>query len=179
MDKGQLQRFSKGDIELFKKMFGERDLFTLRKFLYQIELSKGESLDFKKDEFLLLKKLLIPSNTDDVPLFQQDNLYHPLLKIREYHPEVAQYHIAANDILINYFRQEFNNLVTGDTKREIVLEDLPKEGRGEDRFTNILAYHNICACIEGRMQQIQNMLNVKEELTPKQQKEKLEKDSTQ
>jgi len=173
MDTNQKMRYSKDEVELITKTFGgdTRALYALRDLLWQFELTpeQTELLKFSDDVIKLLKKVLLPENNPDVPIFQQVSMYNSLMKIREYNPEPAVLHIKANDILIEYITAQFEKLTTGSTQSTLVLEDLPKPlgvDQDELRYVNMLAYHNIGAYIEGRIQELQILSTPVVEETP-------------
>lgn len=191
MDKGQTNRFSKGDIFLFKKTFGGEDspvLYALRNLLWQFELTAEDRkhLDFKGDVLELLKKSILPTNNSDVPISpvsNQQNVWMNLAYVKDFSPQGANYHFQAHDILMQYLKQQFHQLVTGTEpkSRKIVLEDLPTETGGleETRFVNMMAYHKICQYLTGRINEIQTFANYPEEETEEQKKTKEKKNSTQ
>lgn len=184
LDPKQTTKFSKGETELLSKLFGGDNpvLYILRNALYQFELTTSDRklLEFSEDGKKLLKKILLPENSPDTPIGWTLNMYQNLKPIKDYSPEGALIHIKANDILIDYITQRLNWIFGEETKTNIMLEDLPKEKGSlepEQRFIDMLAYHNICAYVEGRIIEIRANANPQEELTPEQQKEKNRKNS--
>ena len=183
-DQKQTTRFSAGEIELIKLTFGGdgRVLNALRTLLWQEEVEDKSLLEFSPEVLTLLKKVLLPTPSMDIPLFQNLSLYQGLSVIRDMNPLVADLHIQANDILIQYLKQQFNELVTGDAGEGVILSRLPTSSTGSDqkegRFVNILAYHNIGGYIEGRIHQLQSLSKPTVALTRQQQREKDRQNST-
>lgn len=182
----QTDKYSDGEKELLYKLFGGENitLFILRKHLYQFELSKEERklLQFNQDGLRLLKKIFLPENAPDTPIGWTLNMYQSLKPISGYSLDGALVHIKANDLLIDYITERYKALFPNPIKdNELILESLPLENGAleeEDRFIRMLAYHNICAYIEGRIIEIKSRSNPVPELTPEQLKEKQAKDST-
>ncbi len=186
-DPKQIDKYSEGEIELLEKMFGGDNptLYVLRNALYQYELTKDERalLDFNPDEQKLLVKIFLPKNSPETPIGWTLNMYQSLTEIKNYAPEGAFIHIKANDILITYIAERLNEILAkGEVKNKIVLEGLPLEHEPydkEERFINMLAYHNICAYISGRILEIKARANLPVEPTEAEKKAKAQKDSTQ
>lgn len=181
MDKDQKMRYSKKELEMLKVMFknNEENLYALRNHFWQFESKLPQ---FTDEQMVLLKKIFLPDNTPDVPIFQQVSMYQSLYKIREMSPMQGVLFIQANDILIRYMDQQFARLANNDVEELIILERLPDEGKGSDqeelRFVNILAYHNIGAYIEGRIQEIKTIIEQPEPESVEEKQKKLEKNSS-
>lgn len=174
LDTKQIDKYSNGELELIKKIFGgdSPNLITLRNILYQYK--NTEVLELSEDEVKLLKKILLPENSPETPLNWILNMYQGLKEIRNFSPEGALIHIEANDILVDYIKQQFNEVVHG-VQGHILLEELPLENgslKDNDRFIRMLAYHNICSYIESRIAEIKSKANPPFELTPEEQKKK-------
>ena len=183
-DPQQLDKYSKGELELIAKLFGgdSPTLYVLRNALHQYSLTTAERklLEFSEDGKALLKKILLPENSPDTPFGWTLNMYQCLKPISNFSPEGAEIHIKANDILIAYIKQRLDWIIGEETTSKVVLEELPLEKGSlnpEERFINMLAYHQICDYINGRVAEIKGRANPQVELTPEQQKEKLAKDS--
>lgn len=190
MDSNQLIRYSEAEKAVIKKTFkDDLTLYALRNHFWQLELSAGEKelLDFKEDQLLIIKKVMLPDIERNVPLGQQvDETNDPLLEqIALMSPASALTVIDANELRVQYLRQQFQKVVTGhlELKQEdISLKDLKsKKGVDQDeiRHVNMLAYKSIKNYIDGRIFELKHFANPPEELTPEQQKEKQKKDSTQ
>ena len=181
MDKDQKMRYSKKELEMLKVMFknNEENLYALRNHFWQFESKLPQ---FTNEQMVLLKKIFLPDNTPDVPIFQQVSMYQSLYKIREMSPMHGILFIQANDILIRYMDQQFARLTNNDVEELIILERLPDEGKGSDqeelRFVNILAYHNIGAYIEGRIQEIKTIVEQPEPESIEEKQKKLTKNSS-
>lgn len=181
MDKDQKMRYSKKELEMLKVMFknNEENLYALRNHFWQFESKLPQ---FTDEQLVLLKKIFLPDNTSDVPIFQQVSMYQSLYKIREMSPMQGVLFIQANDILIRYMDQQFARLANNDVEELIILERLPDEGKGSDqeelRFVNILAYHNIGAYIEGRIQEIKTIVEQPEPESIEEKQKKLTKNSS-
>lgn len=181
MDKDQKMRYSKKELEMLKVMFknNEENLFALRNHFWQFETKLPK---FTDEQLELLKKIFLPDNTPDVPIFQQVSMYQSLYKIREMNPMQGSLFIQANDILIRYMDQQFARLTNGDVEELLILARLPEEGKGSDqeelRFVNILAYHNIGAYIEGRVQEIKTIIDQVEPESVEEKQKRIAKDSS-
>lgn len=141
MDQNQTTRFSKGEMELIKNTFsgdGEQILYQIRNVFMQFG---GEVPKLHKDVLSVLKKMMLPELEADVPLGQQADNYISLSNINQIPPDVAYLHIKAKDIVVNYLRQQYEELVSGKLGT-IILEDLKKpDGKtDEERFTSMMAF---------------------------------------
>lgn len=183
MDKDQKIRYSKSEVEMFKMLFKNNDetLYALRDHFWQFK-SERKLPQFTDDQLLLLKKVFLPDNSPEVPIFQQVSMYQSLYKIREMNPLHGGLFIQANDILIQYFEQQFIRITDESYKEYIVLEELPRQAMGSDqeelRFVNILAYHNIGAYIEGRIQEMKTLAEQVEPETLEEKAKKIAKNSS-
>ena len=177
----QQSRHSDKDVDVLKKLFGKNlDRWNaLRNLLYQFELSPAERklLDLKPQEYVILKQFFLPVKQPNAPLWKQTTMWTPLLKIREWSPDVSELHILAQDTLIDYVKQQFTELVTGKSSKEIDLDELSTKGIGQERFINMLAYQGIGAYIEGFCQDLWNKANPPKQKTKEEQEEQLLKDS--
>ncbi len=177
----KLSRHSEKDIDVLKKLFGKNlaRFNALRNLLYQFELSKEERglLDLKPHEYTVLKQFFLPVKLKDAPLWKQTDMYTPLLKIREWSPDISEMHILAQDTLIDYIKQQFTELVTGAASTEVDFDGLATKGIGQERFINMLAYQGIGAYIEGFCEDLWNKSNPPKKETKEEQAERLAKDS--
>lgn len=183
-DQKQTDKYSKGEIELIVKRFGGDNptLYVLRNALYQFPLTVAERkmLEFSDDEKRLLKKILLPQNSPEHPLGWTLNMYQSLKEIRGFSGEGALIHIKANDILIEYIKQRLNWILGEETTSKIIFEELPLEKGSldpEQRFIDMLAYHNICSYVEGRILEIKGRANPEPELTEEEKRKKAKQNS--
>ncbi len=186
MDKGQAMRYSEAEKDLIKRTFQDDVvLFALRNLFWQLDLTELEKkvLNFKPDQLALIKKVMIPDIEREIPLNQQvDETVDPLLEqLHMMNPALAVIMMDANDLRIQYLRQQYDILESkhfSDTP--LVLKDLKKKIGVDDehRHINMLAYKSIRGYIDGRINEFKHFANPPEELTPEQQKEKAKKDSS-
>ena len=157
----------------------KENLYVRRNHFRQFETKLPQ---FTDEQLVLLKKIFLPDNTPDVPIFQQVSMYQSLYKIREMNPLQGGLFIQANDILIRYMDQQFARLTNGDVEELLILARLPDEGKGSDqeelRFVNILAYHNIGAYIEGRIQEVKTVVEQPEPEPTEEKEKRLAKNSS-
>lgn len=177
MDKEQTMRVSKDEVALVKQFLESREDATivLRNHFLQLEVTADEQ------EYLnslspalrdVLKKMMMPSLTRDVPLDQEASMYSRLTTISQVTPDVGLIHIQANDILTSYLKQEFKNLEEGNIERTIILDDLPNElgvTQNEQRVINMMAYNLIIPIVEGRIKSLIQLI-APPELTEEQKK---------
>lgn len=177
----KLSRHSEKDIEVLKKLFGKNlaRFNALRNLLYQFELSKEERslLDLKPQEYAVLKQFFLPVKLKDAPLWKQTDMWTPLLKIREWSPDISELHILAQDTLIDYVKQQFTELVTGKQSKEINFDELATKGIGQERFINMLTYQGIGAYIEGFCEDLWNRSNPPKQETKEEQAKRLAQSS--
>ena len=181
----QTMFYSDDELSLIKAVFGGESLAldALRNLFLQFELIKEEAKALKnlsEETLAVIKKTFLPEWNREEPLFQQRSMYSSLIKVREYNFEPSMFHIHANDILIDYVKQQLNCL-EGKEDNRIILQDLPKPmgcDQDELRFINILAYHNICIYIEGRINELTGLANPPKEETEEEKKLREAKNST-
>lgn len=188
MDKGQIERFSKAEKELIKKVFKDSVvLYSLRNFFWQVELPEERKLlKFDEDTLRIIKKVMLPDIEREVPLGQQaDETKDALLdQLAVMNPALAVIMIDANDLRVQYLTQRFNKIVSGKLdpeEGELVLKDLKKPMSVEQddiRHINMLAYQSICRYIDGKIYAFEHYSNPPKEETEKEKNERLEKDST-
>ena len=160
MDKGQTLRYSKAEIELINNFTQSREdaVVILRNHFLQLELTDEQKTfisSLNADFYKVIYKTVIPELVADVPVTQEATLYSRLTMLDQIHPEVAIIQIQANDIFINYCKQQFNAL-TVDSTPTIVLNLLcnPVECTNDERVTNLIAYNNIVPLVEQRLNQL-------------------------
>lgn len=177
----KLSRHSEKDIDVLKKLFGKNlaRFNALRNLLYQFKLSEAERslLDLKPQEYAVLKQFFLPVKIKDAPLWKQTDMWTPLLKIREWSPDISELHILAQNTLIDYIKQQFTELITGTEGTEIIFDELSTKGVGTERFINMLAYQGIGAYIEGFCEDLWNRSNPPKEKTKEEIAEQFAKDS--
>ena len=124
----------------------------------------------------------MPGLVRDVPLTQQASMYSRLNKLEQLNPDIGVLHMEANDILIDYFEQEFANLESGIRNHNaIVLANLPNKIENDHDFkrvTNMLAYNLIIPIIEGRIQSLVDLVAPAQE-TPEERIARLKADSAE
>lgn len=185
MDKDQTIRYSKDEIALIKQLLGSRvDVVqVLRKHFFQFEITAEEKTflqSLSPDVLAILEKVLLPTLSPDVPLTLEANPYSTLATIDQFYPDLAYVHIAANDILVTFFEQQFDAL-TKESPQTIILALLPQPlgiDQREQRIINVMAYNKIVPLIDGRLNVLNYYNNLKEE-TEAEQAARLAKDSTQ
>lgn len=182
IDPKQQMRYSKSEIELLKITFKDKQrIYAVRNFLWQFDLTDEEKEMLKLPEEVkpLIKKVFCPEPVNDVPVFQQVDLYTSLYKIREMQPGLAYLHILANDILVDFISGKVNELLTGEVK-DFNLNDLVRPtGKGEEetRVVNMIAFHNIEAYIEGRVNELLLLTKDEEVETPEEKEKRLKANS--
>lgn len=184
MDRGQTKRVSLDEIALIKQFIETREdaVLILRDHFLQLELSEEEKnfLKSMNKEFLpVLEKIMYPSIVRDVPLTQQASTYSRLFKLEQINPDVGMLHIEANDILTQYLKQQLV-LLNEEKEISIFLKDLSRPlgvDQKEMRVVNMIAFNLIIPIIEGRLQDLINLVRPPEE-TPEQRKERIAKNST-
>lgn len=180
-------RYTDAEKGLIVKVFKENPaLFALRNHFWDLELSKEEQklLNFDAETLKLIKKVFLPDISGEIPLNQQvDFTSDPLLEnLHQMNPALACIMMDANDKMEEYLSEKFHKLVTGDLEGGTVLKDLKKKmGTDQDeiRHINMLAYKSIKSYIDTRIFELKYLSDPPVELTPEQQKEKAEKNSTQ
>lgn len=164
MDKNQKMRWSKGEIELMKRTFGEegQEVYKIRDVLLQLS---SEPMELNEEVKTLLKKNLLPSLESDVPMLQQADLYFSLVRIKELNPGVAALHIEAKDIQNEYLQQQLAVLFGESNETGIKLTELRESGdkTQEERFVEMVAYFDIITYVESRLNEFIVMANQKEE----------------
>ena len=187
IDPKQIERYSDAEKALIVKVFKDSPaIYALRNLFWQLELTEDEKklLNFDAETLTLIKKVMLPEISGDIPLGQQaDITSDPLLdELDKQNPAFALIKMDANDLRVQYLQQQFNKLINGfDKKDEIILKDLRKKlGVDQDaiRHVNMLAYKAICKFIDGKIYTFVHFSNPPVELTPEQQKEKNRKNST-
>lgn len=185
MDKGQQLRYSKGDIDLIKQFIASREdaLIILRNHFLQLELTEDEQsfLSHLSPAFLkVLEKATVPVLDKDLPMNMEATMYSRLSGLDQVHYELAALQIAANDIIVEYFKQQLGAL-TLKAEPTIILADLPDRmgiDQKEVRVANMIAYNLIIPLVEGRLNVLSALTNYKEE-TPEEKAKRLNKNSSQ
>lgn len=180
MDKGQEGRYSQDELALITKLFqnNEPRLLALRNVFWQFPLTaeQAELVKFNEEELAVIKKEFLPEENPDSPLGLQSGMYSLLYsKIRGLNPLMGLPDIKANDLLIQYVEQQFSQLTDKKQEQLLTLKDLPKDlgiDRDEERFTNVLAFSNITAYIEGHTKNLKALSTPPVELTPEEQKKR-------
>ena len=179
MDKNQQSRYSKADLAILKKTYGDRnDIFLiLRNHFLQLELS-GEEVEYlskiDKDFLDVLGKAIYFEPIPDVPLTQQATMYSGLNMLEQLHPEMGILLIESADLVSDYVKQQLN-AITGE-EEVIKLKDLTKRygsiDQKEMRVVNTIAYNKIIPVVEGKLALLESWCTAKEE-TPEEKAKRL------
>ena len=184
MDKDQARRVSKDEIALLKRLVKRRSnaVLVLRDHFLQLELDKSEKKFISKINSAVLPvlaKLIIPEPVKDVPMGQQGSMYQRMTTLDQMHPEVGIHHVLANDIIVDYLRQQFKALTEEiDEPTKIVLDDLRKPmgcDQGELRVINMLAYNAIITLVGGCLLQITHLTKEPKKETKEEKEKRLAK----
>lgn len=187
MDKDQVLRYSKDEIELLKLFLnnGPNVLIALRNHFLQLPLSPEEAEYFKimsEDVEYLLRKGILPTLVVDVPLGQEATGYNLLgEKFKNLvNPEATIIDVEANDIVIDYLNQQFA-LLREDKTPDLLLHELPLRAMAmsdRERLTRVIAYNNILSAVEFRIYLLKGLVEEDKE-TEEEKKKREELNSTE
>ena len=177
-------RYSEEELRDIKAFFTENVLMTIRKFLFQGDLSEGEqaaidSLQGNKVALALLRKTLLPTIDPSTPLFQFADIWIGV-STADRHTELVYLEMQMKEILGNYLDCQLRKIegLPVKIKNLINLKDLefsqrknPQEAHIELGARNIILAH-----IDSQIMQLKILANQKDE-TPAERSERLKKDS--
>lgn len=176
MDKGQNARFSKSEMEALKASFKDNEVvLAVRNVLLQLP---AKEFHLSPEVLQILRKIILPELSGDVPVGRQSDGQAPLIGIRDALPEMALQQIKANDICIKYLSERLEALA-GNEVKGVSLSLLPQAGEKTDneRLIDMLAYLHLVKYVENCANQIWLIANT-EEMTEEEKKKKAEADSS-
>ena len=175
MDINQQSRFSKGELEISKVFKSEELLYQVRNVSYQFPVSE---FSVPEEALKVIKKVMLPSLTPDVPFGQQADNYLTI-KLGELMPEMSLLQVKSRDLANQYLQERFEVLWSGKEKEGINLVELKLVTGVEDteRYIRLAAYFFLMSYIDGMMLQLKSLANL-EDLTPKQKEERAKKMSS-
>lgn len=189
MDKKQVGAFSEEEMQIIKNFAESREDATLilRNHFLQLGLRNDElaflsSLSQATRD--VLRRVLIPQLTREVPLTLQATMYSRLAFIEQFSEEGAYLHIRINDLIIEYFEQQFAR-ISEPAEGGIVLKELPVGGatlttmeEKEARVIGMNAYNKIIPLVEERVHWIQVMSESPKLESGEEAKKRMEQNST-
>lgn len=181
VEKTQQSRFSKSEMELLKNELanekGEDILYAVRDVLFQFSNTPPT---LTKEILKIIRKAILPTPEQDIPLGFQQDVYSTLSHIKEIDPSVAILHIQAKNLFVDYLEQRMTILEGGVVSDPIILSEMksPIGKSNEDLFVSMMAYLLLInAYIDSMVVGIKALANQKEE-TPEEKSERLKKDSS-
>ena len=190
MDKQQIGAFSVAEMGLIKLFVSSREDATviLRNHLLQLPLV-AEEVNFlsslSQEMLQVLHRILIPELTREVPVTLQATMFSRLTFIEQYSEEGAYLHIRVNDLIIQYFEQQFGRIVKPNEEGGILLKVLPLHGgilttldEKQARVMGVLAFNKIIPLVEERVLRIKIMGEPPKEESPEEIVKKNKKNSS-
>jgi hypothetical protein len=185
MDKKQIGRYSEAEMGIIKNTFNNEDLLkAIQKCILQLPLNSVDlsllqvNLSGKEKVHKILRKMILPELTDDVPYEQFFDMTMAIDFKNKIHEEVTL-NIKSNKILIAYFDQQLKMIEKGkyQGKGKISLKKLTEDEDlvSWDIYINTMARNNIIGTTSGRMKNL--FLLAQPEKTAQQLEEERQKNS--
>lgn len=176
-------RYTTAELSLMKNTFaGNKDfLMVIRKAMLGFETNPDEKKLIKSllndNVFNLLKKVLVPTLSPDVPLFALGDMVMGLQNDMKTRPQSeVEPLIRAKALEIKYLNQRFEELLGNKVENPITMESLI-DLESEDAFVNITARNYLLNHIDSFLNEIIILAGTKEETVEKT-LERLKKNST-
>lgn len=184
-DPGQLMRFNKIELGLFKTLFADNEnlLFTIRKVLLQFELTEEEqkAIDaISPTGMSLIRKHFMGGIDPEAPLNQLADMRRGYaVEMQGKDVEEMTPIFQAKELQIDYLNQQFDFLEKANIQQEIKLDEMHevKLKPKEKAYSDIMAWNNILSYVDSNLQQIQFLAGKSDE-TPEQTIKRLQKDSS-
>lgn len=163
MDTNQQMRYSQAEIALIQQFTASRPdaVLVLRNHFLQLPLTDEEKVfinGLTTDFLSVLEKMMTPDLSRDVPLNQQATLYSILTELESVNPDAATIHIKANDIIVAFFKQQFEALTGGEQPIELATLPLADENDSSltdfNRLKSMIAFNKILTFADGRLSQL-------------------------
>lgn len=174
MDKGQLTRFSKEEMEVIKNTFkDEENLYKLRNVLFGFS---SEPVNFTEATLAVIRKVFLPQLSADVPFGQQADILFSVNLKEITLPEIAVLHIESRELVVKYLAHRLA-VLEGEKDEGLTLNDL-RSGADGDRYVSMLAYSFLTnSYIDSNIMQLRTLANQRE-LTEEEKKAKQKMDSS-
>lgn len=181
----QKMRYSDKEIDVIKSAFKDNFdlLIAIRKVMWQIPLSEAEEMmveaSIRHNDAVkkAIRKTFVPELEPEAPLYQVVDLW-TVASIKDKSPEQAMPFLKATEKYTEYLNQQLNVLFGEEVEKKIKFSDLNKlETSSYESFIKILTRNTIIQHTETQLHQLQT-LSEREEETPEQREERLQKDST-
>lgn len=182
MDKGQISRYSKAELQVLKSAFtgNEELLYEVRDVMLGFRNKLSNPL---RPELLeVLRKFLLPEISADVPLGRQSDLYPALDYLKNFPSDAVLTHLQGRELAQDFLKERFG-VLEGKKSDWKVTDFLDRDKGTDERHKNFLAYAFLVQGsqpgerhIESRIYEIEALCLQKEE-TEEEKKKRLEKGS--